>query len=152
MFSFKTDNNYYYNIYDEDCYELPINRFLLNSKKKIGEGAFGKIYEGRTMNSDEEVAMKLELDDEESPQLEHESKILDKLENGGNYIIYIIYIVGFPYKYWYGIQGRYKILVMELLGPNLEDLFDYCNRTFSLKTTLICANQIVYILYNTIVI
>ncbi|KIX97458.1 uncharacterized protein Z520_06910 [Fonsecaea multimorphosa CBS 102226] len=49
---------------------------------------------------------------------------------------------GFPQVYWYGQQDDLMVLVFELLGPNLEDLFRYCGDRFSLKTTLMLADQL----------
>jgi casein kinase 1 len=44
--------------------------------------------------------------------------------------------VGFPNVHWYGVEGEYNVLVMDLLGPCLQDLFDFCGLKFSLKTLL----------------
>jgi hypothetical protein len=45
--------------------------------------------------------------------------------------------------YYFGQEGLHNILVIDLLGPSLEDLFDHCNRKFSIKTVVMVAKQMV---------
>ncbi|PPD82868.1 hypothetical protein GOBAR_DD20198 [Gossypium barbadense] len=67
------------------------------------------------------------------PQLHYESKLYILLQGG----------TGIPYLKWFGVEGEHNIMVIELLGPSLEDLFNYCNRKLSLKTVLMLADQLI---------
>ncbi|KAK7063805.1 kinase-like protein [Favolaschia claudopus] len=101
--------------------------------KKIGSGSFGDIYLGINIISGEEVAIKLESIKAKHPQLEYESKVYKTLAGG----------VGVPFVRWFGTECDYNAMVMDLLGPSLEDLFNFCNRKFSLKTVLLLADQLI---------
>ena len=50
---------------------------------------------------------------------------------------------GIPNLHYFGEEGDYYVMIIDLLGPSLEDLLNYCGRKFSLKCTLLIALQIV---------
>ncbi|XP_062167420.1 casein kinase 1-like protein 10 [Alnus glutinosa] len=101
--------------------------------RKIGSGSFGELYLGVNVQSGEEVAVKLESVKTKHPQLHYESKLYMLLQGG----------TGIPHLKWFGVEGEYNVMVIDLLGPSLEDLFNYCNRKFSLKTVLMLADQLI---------
>ncbi|CAO2197903.1 unnamed protein product [Urochloa humidicola] len=107
------------------------NKFRLG--RKIGSGSFGEIYLGTNIQTNEEVAIKLENVKTKHPQLLYESKIYRILQGG----------TGIPNVRWFGVEGDYNVLVMDLLGPSLEDLFNFCSRKLSLKTVLMLADQMI---------
>lgn len=107
------------------------NRYRL--KKRIGAGSFGELYAGENVTTHEDVAIKLESIHTRPPQLSIESKIYKILAGG----------VGVPAMKWYGIEGDYNVMVMDLLGKSIEDLFTSCQRKFSLKTVLMLADQMI---------
>jgi serine/threonine protein kinase len=100
-------------------------------EKKIGKGSFGDIFRAMDLKTKEKVAIKVESADHDYPQLVYEKRIYDSLRGGP----------GIPYLYWYGTEDGLNFLVMDLLGPSLESLFDQCSRKFSLKTLLLIAQQ-----------
>ena len=101
--------------------------------KKIGSGSFGEIYEGTNLETNESVAIKLESINTRHPQLIYESKLIKLLQGGP----------GIPAVHWFGTEGAYNVMVLDLLGPSLEDLFNKCDRLLSLKTVLMLADQMI---------
>lgn len=101
--------------------------------RKIGSGSFGEIFMGRELQSETEVSIKLENCKSRHAQLLHESRIYQILRGGP----------GIPEFYWYGTEDTFNILITELLGPSLEDLFNFCSRKFSVKTVLMIAEQMI---------
>ncbi|KAJ7449944.1 CK1/CK1/CK1-G protein kinase [Mycena latifolia] len=99
--------------------------------KKIGEGSFGVIFEGTNLLNSQTVAIKFEPRKAEAPQLRDECRSYRILAG----------CTGIPQIYHFGQEGLHNILVIDLLGPSLEDLFDMCGRKFSIKTVCMAARQ-----------
>ncbi|KAH9460058.1 hypothetical protein MJO28_004281 [Puccinia striiformis f. sp. tritici] len=98
--------------------------------KRIGNGAFGEIYLGIDLKTNQEVAIKVESIDSKDPQLKNEAKIYSILKGA----------VGFPSLRWIGIGSRYTALVMDLLGCSLDRQLSARGK-FSLKSVLMLADQ-----------
>ncbi|ORX56859.1 kinase-like protein [Hesseltinella vesiculosa] len=101
--------------------------------RKIGEGSFGVIYQGINILNNQPVAIKFEPRKSEAPQLRDEYRSYKILAGS----------VGIPYAYYFGQEGLHNVLVIDLLGSSLEDLFDTCNRKFSVKTVAMLAKDMV---------
>ena len=109
------------------------NQYSFKSTDRLGGGSFGQIFKGINIKTKEEVAIKIESKNIETPQLLHESKILKILKDNE----------GFPKVYLLTPLDDVLIMVMELLGDNLQKLIkNQTEKKFSLKTTLMLGIQI----------
>lgn len=101
--------------------------------KKIGEGSFGIIFEGINLLNNQQVAIKFEPRKCDAPQLRDEYRSYRILND----------VLGVPKAYFFGQEGVHNVLVIDLLGPSLEDLFDWCGRKFSTKTVVQVGKQMI---------
>lgn len=98
--------------------------------KKLGAGAFGEVFVAKDNSTGEEVAVKVEDNRTKHPQLLHEAKLIKMLKGKG-----------IPELKGALIEGDYNVMVVSLLGPSLEDLFNTFKKKFSLQTTIMFGIQ-----------
>mmetsp|Transcript_37024 Transcript_37024/g.87998 ORF Transcript_37024/g.87998 Transcript_37024/m.87998 type:complete len:333 (-) Transcript_37024:33-1031(-) len=106
-------------------------RFQIGAK--IGSGSFGEIFVGFDTVQQTTVGIKIEPRGSRQPQLLTESQVYNGLAS----------VRGVPKVVFYGSEGDFNILVMDLLGPSLERLYKHCGRKMSLKTVIMLADQII---------
>ncbi|KIY49665.1 kinase-like protein [Fistulina hepatica ATCC 64428] len=98
----------------------------------VGSGSYGQIFHATHAQTGHPVAIKFESNRIKWSVLRHEYEMYKQLAGGP----------GIPVVKWCGDDGNNKSMVMDLLGPSLEDLFEHCHRRFSVKTVIMLADQI----------
>lgn len=104
--------------------------------EKLGSGSFGQIFLGQSIIDGSKVAIKFEPSRDRGGQLANEMRIY-KIINGKD-----DQLIGFPKIYWFGQWFKYNVLVIDLLGKNLEEVFQTCGQNFKLKTILYLVLQL----------
>jgi len=119
-------------------------------KEKVGSGSYGtletdcqwitpltlakgEVYRASDLVYGYNIAVKIEPESIIPSVLKHEHHVLCQLDG----------ITGIPRVHWFGYEARYNTLILDYLGPSLEDVFNSCCRSFSLNTIALIANQLV---------
>ncbi len=105
--------------------------------KEIGSGSFGNVFKAKDIN-DENIFLaikieKVEKTESNKSRLESEYSIYNNIQGEG-----IPQIIHYNNNY-----NGLKLLIMNFLGPSLEDLFNFCSRKFSLKTISMMGIQLI---------
>ena len=88
-----------------------INKYIITGK--VNKGQFGQIYKGKYKKTNEDIAIKFELINNEIKLLKHETTILNYLFHKGSR--------NTPHVYWYGIYKKYYGLIMPYYDCTLDD-------------------------------
>ena len=91
------------------------NKMIANKyqlEQKLGNGAFGSIYQGYNIRTREKVAIKMELNTTEQKSLKNETRVYQYL-NGS---------LGIPNIRWFGTDSISNYMVIDLLGASLTQM------------------------------
>ena len=108
--------------------------------KKLGNGAFGDIYKVEKKKTGDFLAAKVEkaVKNQKHIMLFWESKLIHKLR--GKTAVPNLHFVGDEKTE----DGKmYHVMVMDMLGKSLEDLFQECRRKFDISTVLHISVQMI---------
>ncbi|CAG5102155.1 Oidioi.mRNA.OKI2018_I69.chr1.g168.t2.cds [Oikopleura dioica] len=134
----KNDRRFSYYTFrkDEGSLKDKVLEDRFRTVRLIGTGSFGEIYLGADLSRDSnsvDVAIKVEPKRLRG-QLKFESHVYEILRSEN----------GFPHLRKFGEDNILSVnyLAMDLLGPTVEDLFNFCDKSFSLKTILMLIEQL----------
>jgi casein kinase I family protein HRR25 len=119
---------------DQTSFSLFDNYVIL---EQIGSGSFGEVYLAQYKYGGY-VAVKVE-DKKKVQRIYNEYKIYRYLHKSN-------FNIGLPKIYDFLQSPEYNIMVMQLLGPSLEDLFNKYDRLFNLSTVFLLADQLINLL------
>uniref|UniRef100_A0A158PPB3 non-specific serine/threonine protein kinase n=1 Tax=Anisakis simplex TaxID=6269 RepID=A0A158PPB3_ANISI len=108
--------------------------------QKISFGSYGSIYSAVDLHTNLSVAVKFEIGAKQNTDLhlKYENDVYHDIKGAP----------GVPLIYWFGTEYEHQILVMQLLGPSLEQLFNFCDRTFSCETIVSLGQQMIQRIHN----
>lgn len=113
-----------------------LNGGKFTSEKRLNAGCFGEVYRGQRVEDQHEVAIKFESTGSKSaPQLEHEVEVLKVLNAGAE-------PQGIVKCYYYGVEGAYNCMIMDILGKSLEDRVQSCKGKLTVKSTVLIGEQV----------
>lgn len=113
-------------------------RFVV-SEKKLGSGSFGDVMRGYDKLEKKDVAVKIETKTAKSSSILAEGKLYSELISQ---LTEAKVNMKIPHVIFCSPVKEKNILVMEMLGQNLEELLVKCHKKFTLKTTLQLADQL----------
>ncbi|KAA1479571.1 hypothetical protein DENSPDRAFT_862057 [Dentipellis sp. KUC8613] len=96
----------------------------------------GSIYSGYNIFTRMDFVFKILPTDASPNTLSNEYRVYQELAG----------TVGIPRVHWFGTERQCNILVLDALGPSIEDLFLQHGHRFSLKTVLLLADQMITLL------
>ncbi|EPQ50740.1 casein kinase-like protein I isoform epsilon CKIe [Gloeophyllum trabeum ATCC 11539] len=101
----------------------------------LGSGSFGEVFAARQLLTGGEVAVKMEraASKYRTAVLPYEAAVYRQLQG----------CFGIPRLRWSGEEKGANFIVIDMLGPNLEHLKRFCRGTFTLKTVLMLADQMI---------
>ena len=102
-----------------------------NLIQNIGGGSFGTVFLGSNVWTKEKVAIKIEERKSSRTTLEREAPIL-----------YYLRGPGLPEVKSFGKTKRYNILVQTLLGRSLYEIYNACDKKFTIKDNCMLGLQI----------